>query len=55
MFRFCWHDWNKWGNILQDYTGKRYQFRSCKKCNKIITRKAFWLNTITDSEIEKSI
>ena len=55
MNRFCWHDWTKWGKIIQDYTPNRFQFRSCKKCNKVVRRKAFWNNSIKDEDINECI
>jgi len=52
---FCWHNWTKWGAVIKDYNAIRYQYRGCKKCNKIIRRKAFWNNSITDDQIMNSI
>ncbi len=55
MKRLCWHDWAKWSCVIQDYNMTMYQYRKCKKCNKIIRRKAFWNNSITDDQISDSI
>jgi hypothetical protein len=32
--RVGWHDWNKYGDIVNAYDGPT-QFRNCKRCNRI--------------------
>ncbi len=34
----CWHNWSKWGTPFQDVLMSTYQFRQCRKCEKIDIR-----------------
>ena len=55
MLRICFHDWNKWSVVVRDYSANRNQFRSCKKCNKIIKRKAFYMVATEDKTINEIV
>ena len=45
------HEWSKWTDAIEDYSGDRCQFRFCKKCNIQQKRKSYWLNSIPSSRI----
>lgn len=34
MIRFCFHDWNKWSELVASYSGHKTQFRECTKCGR---------------------
>lgn len=37
MIAICFHDWTEWSKLITTYSGV-WQFRACKKCNKIRKR-----------------
>lgn len=45
MKYFCSHDWPKWSPIVNAYSGA-YQFRSCNKCNKVVSREVSCTNDV---------
>ena len=54
MINFCWHNWTKWSEVYSDYSANRIQFRNCKKCNKVIKRKAFWMVAVKNEDINST-
>jgi hypothetical protein len=53
--KFYNHDWDKWGDVMSDYNANKIQFRRCKNCGKIVSRKLGFFNAVYPDQIMNSI
>lgn len=51
---FIVHNWDKWGEATDQYCANKIQYRQCKTCGKIQSRKIGFFNGITAKKIMES-